>query len=113
MIESLKRTLYASLGASVYTAEKLESVLQDFVEKGKLSAEEARAAAQRVTEESKAEFESTRGQVESWFEELLEKSPVVRRKDFDSLAERVSTLESEVAQLKGEPTSTSESESDA
>jgi len=98
MIEQLKKTLYAGLGATLVTAEKVESALQDLVEKGKLSSEDARAAAQKVADESKREFEEAREGMDGLFNEWMDRAPIVRKKDFLALEKRVTALE-EAAQL--------------
>jgi len=100
MIDALKRTLYAGIGATVVTAEKIESALQELVEKGKLSAEEARSTATKISEESKKEFEEAQSSLRSLFDELLEKSPVLRKKDLEPLQARLDSLEKAVQDLK-------------
>ncbi len=101
MIDALKRTLYAGIGATVITAEKLESALQDLVDKGKLSADEARQTASRISEESKKEFEEAQSSLKSMFDELLDHAPIVRDKDIAPILERLEALEKAVAELKG------------
>jgi polyhydroxyalkanoate synthesis regulator phasin len=101
MIDALKRTLYAGIGATVITAEKLESALQDLVDKGKLSADEARQTASKISEESKKEFEEAQDSLKSMFDELLDHAPIVRKKDLDPLLERLQALEKAVEDLKG------------
>jgi polyhydroxyalkanoate synthesis regulator phasin len=93
MIDALKKTIYAGLGATVVTAEKIESALQELVEKGKLSADEAKDTARKISEESKKEFEEAQSSLNKMFEELLEKSPVAWKKDLDALKERLEALE--------------------
>jgi polyhydroxyalkanoate synthesis regulator phasin len=100
MIETLKHTLYAGLGATVLTAEKIEEGLQDLVKKGRLSAEEAREAADKISDESKKEFKEARKSAESMFEELLEKAGVARQKDVEKLRKRILSLEKEIEALK-------------
>ena len=100
MIDALKRTLYAGIGATVVTAEKIESALQELVEKGKLSADEAKATAKKISEESKKEFEEAQTSLKDLFDEMLEKSPVLRKRDLDPIRERIDSLEKEVEKLK-------------
>jgi len=100
MIEALKRTLYAGIGATVITAEKIESALQELVEKGRLSAEDAQSTAKKISEESKKEFEEAQASLKSLFDELLEKSPVLRKKDLDSIHQRLDALEKQIKDLK-------------
>lgn len=100
MIDALKRTLYAGLGATVVTTEKIESALQELVEKGKLSADEARETAKKISEDSKKEFEEAQSSLKSLFDELLEKSPVAWKKDLESMGKRLDALEKQVADLE-------------
>jgi polyhydroxyalkanoate synthesis regulator phasin len=100
MIESLKHTLYAGLGAAVLTVEKVEEGLQDLVKRGKLSAEEAREAAERISNESKDEFKEAKKSAESLFEDLLKKARLARQSDVDALLKRIDSLEKEMASMK-------------
>lgn len=99
MIDFLKNTFLAGIGATVVTAEKVESVLQDLVEKGKITSEESRAASRKIIEEGRKEFESSQQRLQAGFDELLGNAPVVFRKDHDSLKKRVTQLEAQVAEL--------------
>lgn len=93
MIDSLKKTLYAGLGATMVTAEKLESVLQELVDKGKLSAEDARKAVDKVSEESKAEYNEARKSFQDSIDEVLAKAPLVRKKDLEPILKRLDAIE--------------------
>ena len=102
MIDALKRTLYAGLGATVVTTEKIESVLQDLVEKGRLSADEAKSTAERISKESKKEFEEAQSSLKDLFEEMLSKAHVASKKDVDALDARLQALEKHVSGDKKE-----------
>lgn len=93
MIDALKHTLYAGLGATVVTVEKIEAGLQDLVKKGRISADEAREAARKISEESKQEFKEARGSLESMFEDMLSKAPVAMRKDVEAINKRLDSIE--------------------
>lgn len=99
MIEELKRTLYAGLGAGAVTYEKVEEVLQDLVAKGKISADEARATANKVVEESKAEFDQSTSAVQKQFEKLLDRASVAKKRDLDAMRQRIDALEKAVEEL--------------
>jgi polyhydroxyalkanoate synthesis regulator phasin len=99
MIESLKHTIYAGLGATVLTVEKIEASLQELVEKGKISADEARSAAKKISEESKKEFKDARSSLEKSFEEMLGKAPVARSKDVEAINKRLDSIEKSIAKL--------------
>lgn len=96
MIDTLKKTLYAGLGATVVTAEKIEAALGDLVKKGKLSAEEARETARKISDESKREFEEARHSLQSLFDDLLDRAPVVRKKDLEAINRRLAAIEEQL-----------------
>jgi len=100
MLESLKQTLYAGLGATVVTAEKIELGLQDLVERGKLNADEARETARKISEESKREFKEAQGTLEKNIEKVLEKAKVATLKDVEAINKRLDKIEKAIADLK-------------
>ena len=100
MLEALRKTIYAGIGASVVTAEKIEASLSELVAKGKLSADEAKEMAQKIADEGKEEFEASRESMTQAFKEFLEKSPVVTQTKFGELEKRVASLEAELKKLK-------------
>lgn len=100
MIEEIKRTLYAGIGAGIVTYEKLTAALDDLVAKGKLTAAEARETADSIKAESKAEFEKAQSSAEKWVNGLLEKAALANKKEVAELRDRIEQLEKDVAQLK-------------
>lgn len=100
MIEAIKHTIYAGLGATVTTVERIEAGLQDLVDKGKISADEARETAKKISEESKKEYKDARKSMESAFEDMLKDAPVARTKDLEALRKRIVSVEKEIKELK-------------
>jgi polyhydroxyalkanoate synthesis regulator phasin len=99
MIESIKKVMLAGVGAAVITAEKVEDVLSEWVKKGKVSADDAKAMASRIAEQGRTEFESTSKDVQKAVKELLEKAGVGQKDRVDALEKRLLALEIEVANL--------------
>ena len=99
MIDAIKKAMLAGVGAAVITAEKVEEALSEWVKKGKLSAEDAKAMAARIAEEGKVEFENTSRDVQEAVKELLEKAGVGQKDRIDALEKRLLALEIEVANL--------------
>lgn len=95
MIEMLKKTLLAGVGATVVTAEKVESALSDLVERGRLSADEAKATASKIANESKQEFEEARSSLMDLFEDLLKKANVASKRDLARLEARITAVEAQ------------------
>ena len=55
MIETIKKTVLAGIGAAAVTTEKAEKALNELVEKGKLSANDAKEAAKKIADEGKGD----------------------------------------------------------
>jgi polyhydroxyalkanoate synthesis regulator phasin len=93
MIEAIKKTIYAGLGATITTKEKVESILSELVKNGKLSANEAAEMAEKIANDSKKEFADTKENIVRAIDELIEKGKFVSQSEFDALKKRVETLE--------------------
>lgn len=98
MIETIKKTLLAGLGATVITAERVEHALEDLIEKGKINAEEAREVANKVVKQGREEWESSRQEMASTMEKFLEEANLVTRDALDELSKRIDELEEKLAE---------------
>ncbi len=98
MIDVIKKAMLAGVGAAVLTKEKAEEALSDLVEKGKISASEAKEAAQKISDEGKEEFESAAKGVQEKFDELLAKLGRNQAERIEQLETRVSELEKRCSQ---------------
>lgn len=97
MLETLKKTIYAGIGATVISAERLNSVLGELVEKGKLSSKEAQDLASKIAEEGRREFDESSQKVGVLVDEWLRKANFAREKDLQDLKARVEKLEAALA----------------
>lgn len=100
MLEAIRKTLLAGIGATVLTAEMLEKTLNEWVEKGKISADEAKELAEQILEDSRKEYGDARQQLESWFEDNIEKAGLVKKSRLVSMEKRLDELEAELQKLK-------------
>ncbi len=95
MIELIKKTMLAGLGAAVVTKETVQKSLQELVEKGKLTADEAGKTADSIVEQGKQEFEKAKDEMAKAFDQALNKANVAS-------VTRLEALEKEVAELKAQ-----------
>jgi polyhydroxyalkanoate synthesis regulator phasin len=93
MIDTLKKTMLAGIGAAVITKEKVESALGDFVAQGKVSAADAKEMASKVAAEGREEFEQVSNQLGDKLKEML------ARLNSETTA-RVAALESRIDALE-------------
>lgn len=96
MIDALRKTFLAGLGATVVTAEKVESVLADLVQRGRLSADEAREVAAKIASESKQEFTDARSNLGSLCDEVLGRANVAKKSDLAVIEARLAGIEAAV-----------------
>lgn len=93
MIDVIKKTLLAGVGAAVITKEKVESALGDFVQQGKVSSAEARAMAEKIAEQGRREFETMSRELSDKFREGMAGTDRTAQQRIDALEKRVASLE--------------------
>lgn len=100
MIDAIKKVMLAGVGAAAISTEKAEKALNEFVEKGKLSAGDAKEAARKLANEGKQEFESASKMLEERFDSMLKKLGKGQSERIESLETRVILLEAKLAELE-------------
>jgi len=93
MIEMLKKTLLAGVGAAVLTKEKIEDALDDFVAQGRISAKDARALADRIARRGRKEFVSASSRTGVRLKEIIAKADRQSQTRIDQLLARIEKLE--------------------
>ena len=93
MIDLVKKTLWAGVGLAVVTKDKVLESLDELVEKGKLTREEAAAMTDKIVSEGEAETEKAKVEASQLFNQLLQRANVVTKDQYDALAARVTELE--------------------
>jgi len=93
MFDIVKKAMFAGVGAAVVTKEKVESTLQDLVEKGKLSADEAKQMTEKIIAEGEKETEQAKNEASRLFTDLLNRAQVVTQDQLTALEKRVRDLE--------------------
>ena len=93
MIDTIKKTLLAGVGAAVVTKDKVEAALEDFVKQGKVSSGEARAMAEKIAADGKREFEALSGQLNDKLKDVVSGLSRSTQERLDALESRVKALE--------------------
>ncbi len=96
MIDLIKKTVLAGIGATVVTKEKIEATLQDLVKQGKVSTDEARSLASKLAEEGRKEWESTSEDLAERIRALLAKADFANKAEVAQLERRIQLLEEKV-----------------
>ena len=99
MIDLIRKTVLAGVGAMVMTREKIEESMSELVEKGRISAKEAREVAEKIAEEGRREFETVSADTQKRIKEMLEQMGVGQKDRIGDLEKRLLALEIEVQNL--------------
>lgn len=106
MIDLLKKTLLAGVGAAVVTKEKVEAALDDLVRQGKVNAADARIMAEKIAEQGRKEFDDLAADLNNRISSMMNRSDADTRVRLAALEERVRILETrlqETATRRSEP----------
>jgi len=93
MIDLVKKAMFAGVGAAVVTKDKVEESVQELVQKGKISSEEAQKLSERIVEKGEKETEEARQEASKLFTEFLNRAQVATQDQIDALEQRVRDLE--------------------
>lgn len=93
MIDLIKKSMLAGIGAAVVTKENAQQTLDEWVQKGKVSADEAKDMASKIVDQGRDEYDKARGELSKLFDEALARANVATKSDVDALEARIAALE--------------------
>jgi polyhydroxyalkanoate synthesis regulator phasin len=97
MIDLIKKTLLAGVGAAVVTKETVEETLNDYVRQGKVKAEDARIIADKIAEQGRKEFEDVSRTLAAKVQDLAARDSAKTDGRVAALEERIRALEAKLA----------------
>lgn len=97
MIDLIKKTLLAGVGAAVITKEKVEDTLGDYVRQGKVKAEDAKIIATKIAEQGRKEFEDVSQTLAAKIQEISSRGGEKSDPRVAALEERIRALEAKLA----------------
>lgn len=97
MIDLIKKTLFAGVGAAVVTKEKVEETLHDYVRQGKVKAEDARIIADKIAEQGRKEFEDVSQKLAAKLGEIVSHGGQTNDSRVAELEQRIRDLEAKLA----------------
>ncbi|WP_027626466.1 phasin family protein [Clostridium lundense] len=104
MLNELKNIFLAGVGSAAYTYEKAAQLVDEMVQKGKLTVEEGKDLSEELkrTVKTKINEQSTKPLTKEDFRELLKEMNFVNKEDFDSLNNRITLLEEKINKQNAE-----------
>lgn len=108
MIDTLKKSLLAGIGAAVVSKEKVEAVLGDLVRQGKVTSAEAREVAEKLVAEGRREAETLSQELGDKLKAALAGIDPRAQQRLDALEARVAALEQAAASATAQAADTVE-----
>jgi polyhydroxyalkanoate synthesis regulator phasin len=106
MIDLIKKSVMAGIGAAMVTKEKVEEALGDFVRQGKVSAADAAIMAEKIAEQGRREFDELGSRLSAKVKEFNAKADEKTQARLTALEQRVRVLEEKLtppSSRAGEP----------
>ena len=97
MIDLIKKTLLAGVGAAVITKEKVEDTLGDYVRQGKLKTDDAKIIAAKIAEQGRKEFEEMSQTLAAKIQDIASNGAAKPDGRIAALEERIRALEAKLA----------------
>jgi polyhydroxyalkanoate synthesis regulator phasin len=100
MIELIKRAAMLGLGVASITKDKVESLAEELIAKGKMSEQEGERFVADVMKRSEESYQSLNKQIEKMIEGAVDKMKLVKTSDLEALKLEVADLRKEIEALK-------------
>ena len=100
MNDLIRKIVLTGIGLAALTKEKIEEVVKDVVEKGKLSEKEGKEFIDELLKKSEGAREKVEGQIENAVQATLKKMNLVTRDEFSKLEKQIRQLKKAVKESK-------------
>jgi polyhydroxyalkanoate synthesis regulator phasin len=96
MNDLIRKVVLTGIGLAALTKEKIEEVVKEVVEKGKLSEKEGKEFIDELLKKSEGAKEKVEGQIEKALQATLRKMNLVTRDEFSKLEKQLKQLKKDV-----------------
>lgn len=100
--ETFERLILLQIGAAAATRERVQEVVEDLIEQGRLQREEGRTLVDQVVGGARERSEGARSLLDASVQQGLRRGGLPTREDYEDLVFRVEQLEHRVRMLEGE-----------
>jgi len=100
LVEMIRKSLLASLGAAVVTKDKVEEATKRWVDEGKISKDEAEKLAQDLVESGKHQWEDIQEKIAESVRKGMDNFDIGSKKEFQELKGRVENIEKRLTILE-------------
>lgn len=103
MFETLERLVLLQIGAAAATREKVEKIVEDLIEQGRVQREEGRRLVDEVMGQARERSGGARSLFDASIQQGLRGAGVPTREDYEDLVFRLEQLEHRVRMLEDRP----------
>jgi len=96
MLDLIKKSIYLGLGAATVSKEKIESLVDELIEKGQLSKDKKTEAVKEIFEKIEKEEKEIKTKIDNTVTETMKKIGIVAKSEYDNLLKRVEELERKI-----------------
>lgn len=100
MLELIKKSLLASLGAAVVTKEKIQEATFSLVQQGKISVEEAEKLSDDLVASGQHQWEEVQSKISENVKKAMDSLDISSKSEFQEILTRLESLEKRVAVLE-------------
>lgn len=93
MMEALKSAILAGLGAVALTQERLQATVDELIQRGRITREQVKTLVEELLRKGQEEGRVVADRIARGVSGLVEKGPLVTRKEHQDLVRRVEDLE--------------------
>lgn len=100
MLELIKKSILAGLGAAVVTKEKIQEATFSLVQQGRISVEEAEKLSEELIKNGRHEWEEVQRKITENVKKAMDSLDMSSQSEFQEVITRLENLENRVAQLE-------------
>ncbi|HFE64878.1 MAG TPA: hypothetical protein ENK14_10770 [Caldithrix sp.] len=93
MLDIIKKSIYLGLGAATATKEKVETLVDELIEKGQVTREQKASAVKDILDRIEKEEKELSDKIKSTVEKTIAEVGLPSKKDIQELKDRLEALE--------------------
>ena len=101
MIDLLRKTLLAGIGAAVLTREKVEELVGELVKRGEIASKEGPKLVKELLQESQKVKKELEEKIEEATQKTLKKLRLATRAEIEELKVKLEKLEKKIGKMEG------------
>lgn len=98
--ELLEKSILMTVGAAALTAEKAQSIINELIEKGKVSKDEGKTMFEELMERAKKEGQDVRGKIDQGLQRSVRELGVATKDDINEINKHLREIEKRISVIE-------------